>query len=278
MTSQFFPRWNGEIALGVNLSRNKPLILAGPCMLESLELGIKVGTYLKDLCHKHDLSYVFKTSYDKANRTSSAGVRGPGIKAGLAWLKEIKNILNVPILVDVHSAPQALEAAEVADILQVPAFLCHQKDLLQACVKTGKVIQIKKGQWCSGEEMINLGSFLQLQDPNVRLILVERGSCFGYNNLVVDYRNMALWREAGFATVFDGTHSVQLPGALNGKSGGLASMVQPLVRAAVGMGVDGIFLEVHDNPLEALSDAQTQLNFAQAEKILSDISKLSVLC
>lgn len=264
--------WDGTIARDIKLSKN-PVIIAGPCMLESLELGLEVGSFLKKKCATLNLPFVFKSSYDKANRTSMSSTRGPGLNKGLEWLKQVREKLEVPILTDVHSCDQAIEAGKYVDVLQIPAFLCKQRELLVAASSTGKVVQVKKGQWISPEEMLDIAHFIQSLG-NQKVILVERGTCFGYNNLVVDFRNLVEMHKEGHAVIFDATHSVQLPGAGGGKSSGLRHMVHPLARAAIAVGVDGIFMEVHKNPTCALSDADTQLSMELAETILEDIAKI----
>lgn len=272
LQNHLFPgNWDGNITEHITLSRKVPVIIAGPCMLESLELGLEVGTFLKEKCKKLNLPYIFKSSYDKANRTSANSVRGPGMAAGLNWLNQIKKELKVPTLTDVHSSEQAIEAGKYVDIIQIPAFLCKQRELLIAAASTGKVVQIKKGQWTSAEEMLEIAKFIQ-KCGNPKIILVERGSCFGYNNLVVDFRNLVDMNKEGHAVIFDATHSVQLPGASNGKSSGLRHMVHPLTRAAIAVGAEGIFMEVHKDPTCALSDADTQLTMEMADKILDDIA------
>jgi 2-dehydro-3-deoxyphosphooctonate aldolase (KDO 8-P synthase) len=269
-----FPgNWDGNIANNVTLSRIRPIIIAGPCMLETLSLGLEVGSFLKKKCEELNLPFIFKSSYDKANRTSTKSVRGPGMETGLNWLKQIRHELNVPTLTDVHSGEQAIEAGKHVDVIQIPAFLCKQRELLVAAASTGKVIQIKKGQWASSEEMIEIANFLE-KCGNPKIILVERGSCFGYNNLVVDFRNLVEMHKEGHAVIFDATHAVQLPGAAGGKSSGLRHMVHPLARAAIAVGVEGIFMEVHKNPDKALSDADTQLSMELAETILNDIASM----
>ncbi|WP_158997580.1 3-deoxy-8-phosphooctulonate synthase [Pigmentibacter ruber] len=272
-TNFYAGQWDGEICQNVTLSKTRPLIIAGPCMLESLELGLEVGFFMKKLCEKYQLPYVFKSSYDKANRTSATSKRGPGIETGLKWLEKIKKELNVPILTDVHSVAQAEEAGNVVDILQIPAFLCKQRELLIAAAQTGKVVQVKKGQWAAPEEMREIAHFLSACN-NPKTILVERGTCFGYNNLVVDFRNLVEMSKEGHAVIFDATHAVQLPGAGNGCSSGLRDMAHPLAKAAIAVGVDGLFMEVHKNPNEALSDSDTQLTMLMAEKIIEDIAKM----
>lgn len=275
MSNQYlFPgNWDGKITDQVILSKKRPIIIAGPCMLESLNLGIEVCSFLKNICNKLNFQFIFKSSYDKANRTSASSLRGPGLESGLQWLTQIKNKFNVPILTDIHTAEQALIAGKYVDVLQIPAFLCKQRELLACAASTGKVIQIKKGQWASPEEMLDVANFLH-KCGNSKIILVERGSCFGYNNLVVDFRNIIEMQKEGHAVIFDATHAVQLPGASNGKSSGLRHMVHPLSRAAIAVGVEGIFMEVHSNPTNALSDSDTQLSMELAETILCDIASM----
>lgn len=270
ITSNLTQKWDGSITNSVKMGRDKLTIIAGPCMLETLELGLQVGSYLKDLCAEVDVQYVFKSSFDKANRTSASGVRGPGLGQGVEWLAHIKNTLNVPILTDVHSVEQAQAVANVADILQIPAFLCRDQKLLLACAQTNKVIQIKKGQWLSAQDMINIADFLE-DNHFHKIILAERGSCFGYNNLVVDFKNIVDMHAYGHRVVFDATHATQLPGAKNGKSSGLRHMTPALAHAAVAVGIDGLFMEVHPNPENALSDADTQISFKMVSKILKSI-------
>jgi 2-dehydro-3-deoxyphosphooctonate aldolase (KDO 8-P synthase) len=270
--------WDGVITSDVSLnvsrlSGSKPLIMAGPCMFESWEVGAQTCEFMQSLCLKYGFSYIFKSSYDKANRTSSGTARGPGLQNGLELLHKISSTFKVPTLTDVHSADQATAAAKIVDVLQIPAFLCEQKDLLDAAAQSQKTIQIKKGQHRSAAEMIRVANYLEAQGNN-KIILCERGSSFGHNNLVVDFRNLVAMGQEGHAVCFDGTHAVQLPGAGEGVSSGLRNMVQPLVRAAVAIGVQAVFLEVHPNPTLALSDAATQLNFEMADEILADIARI----
>lgn len=269
----FYGNWDGFVTPNLQLSSKKLTVMAGPCMLESLELGLRTGQFLKDLCAELDIQYIFKASFDKANRTSKTGVRGPGFETGVNWLQTIRSELGVPILTDVHTESQVKPLAQICDVLQVPAFLCVERTLLEAVARSGKAVQIKKGQHISVEEILAVAKFIVAQG-NARVMLCERGSCFGYNNLVVDYRNLFEIAEASFATVFDGTHSVQLPGAAGGSSSGLRHLVPALVRAAVGVGIDALFLEVHENPAEALSDKDTQLDFLLARKIITEAKAL----
>ncbi len=263
-------QWDKFITPNIQLSRDKLTIIAGPCMLETLELGLEVGTYLKQLCKELGFNYIFKSSFDKANRTSATGIRGPGMEQGLEWLKTIKEQLDVSVLTDVHDINQIQAAAKVVDVLQIPAFLFREKALLLECAKTKKTIQIKKGQWASAEDMLSIAQFLA--DNNCHNItLVERGTCFGYNNLVVDFRNLVDMAQYNHAVIYDATHAVQLPGAKQGKSSGLREMVPSLIKAALGVGVDGLFMEVHPNPAQALSDADTQISYEMAKDILSSL-------
>lgn len=266
--------WNGEIAQGVRLSPTNLTVIAGPCMLESKELGFAVAEHMKLLCQELGFQYVFKSSYDKANRTSGDTMRGPGLEQGLQWLSEIREHFQVPVLTDVHTPAQAAEAARVVDIVQVPAFLSDQKSLLQACANSQKTIQIKKGQHASPEQLIACADYLAAAGNN-RVMLCERGTSFGYNNLIVDYRNLVLMRQSGFATVFDGTHAAQLPGAGQGQSSGLREMVPSLSAAALAVGIDALFLEVHATPEKALSDASTQIHFETARQILERARQLT---
>ena len=266
--------WNGNIHPAASLSNTKLTIIAGPCMFESKDLGFEVAGKLKALCAELGYNYVFKSRYDKANRTSGNTARGPGLERGLTWLSEVQKELAVPVLTDVHTPGQAKEAGAVVDIVQVPAFLCDQKDLLKSCAETGKVVQIKKGQHAPTEQLIACADYVA-SCGNTKILLCERGTSFGYNNLVVDYRNLVLMNRSGYATVFDGTHAAQLPGAGGGQSSGLRDMVPSLCAAAVAVGIHALFMEVHPAPNKALSDASTQVDFATAENILRNIRRLS---
>lgn len=265
--------WDGR-AGNLDFNASTPTIIAGPCMFETYELGFEVASFLKDVCAREKLNYVFKSSYDKANRTSKNAARGPGLSEGLARLSRIKDELKVPVLTDVHTPDEATAAGEVCDIIQIPAFLCEQRSLLLAAARTNKVIQIKKGQHTNFEQIVASGQFLR-DAGNPRVLLCERGSSFGYHNLVVDYRNLIDWRRAGFHIVFDGTHAAQLPGAGAGHSSGIRYVVAGLTRGAVACGVDGVFLEVHKNPDKALSDAATQLGLDAAAELIGTIAKVA---
>ncbi|MDY6298645.1 MAG: 3-deoxy-8-phosphooctulonate synthase [Selenomonadaceae bacterium] len=244
-------------------------LLAGPCVLESLERSLLIGRTVKEICGRLGINYVFKASFDKANRSSFHSFRGPGLTKGIAWLKTIKEELGVPVVTDIHESYQAAPAAEVADILQIPAFLCRQTDLLHAAAKTGRVVNVKKGQFLAPDDMRNVVDKLHESGCD-QLMLTERGASFGYHNLVVDMRSLPIMRSFGYPVVFDGTHSVQLPGGNGTSSSGNREYVEYLVRAAVGVGIDALFLEVHDNPEEALSDGANMVYLDKLEDLLKE--------
>lgn len=244
-------------------------LLAGPCVLESLERSLLIGRTVKEICGRFGINYVFKASFDKANRSSFHSFRGPGLTKGIAWLKTIKEELGVPIVTDIHESYQAAPAAEVADILQIPAFLCRQTDLLHAAAQTGRVVNVKKGQFLAPDDMRNVVDKLHESGCD-QLMLTERGASFGYHNLVVDMRSLPIMRSFGYPVVFDGTHSVQLPGGNGTSSSGNREYVEYLVRAAVGVGIDALFLEVHDNPEEALSDGANMVYLDKLEDLLKE--------
>lgn len=244
-------------------------LLAGPCVLESLERSLLIGRTVKEICGRLGINYVFKASFDKANRSSFHSFRGPGLTKGIAWLKTIKEELGVPIVTDIHESYQAAPAAEVADILQIPAFLCRQTDLLHAAAQTGRVVNVKKGQFLAPDDMRNVVDKLHESGCD-QLMLTERGASFGYHNLVVDMRSLPIMRSFGYPVVFDGTHSVQLPGGNGTSSSGNREYVEYLVRAAVGVGIDALFLEVHDNPEEALSDGVNMVYLDKLEDLLKE--------
>ena len=249
---------------------NEPLVLlAGPCALESLDRCLYIGRTIKEICGRLGVPYVFKASFDKANRSSFHSFRGPGMEKGIEMLGKIKAELQVPIVTDIHETYQAEPVAKVADILQIPAFLCRQTDLLHAAAGTGRVVNVKKGQFLSPADMRNVVDKLH-ESGSEKILLTERGASFGYNNLVVDMRSFPIMRSFGYPVIFDGTHSVQIPGAAGTKSSGNREYVEYLVRAAVGVGVDGLFLEVHDNPEEALSDGPNMLYLDKLEDLLKD--------
>ena len=244
-------------------------LLAGPCVLESLDRCLYIGRTIKDICGRLGIPYVFKASFDKANRSSFHSFRGPGLKKGLEMLEAIKQELGVPVVTDIHEQNQAGPAAKVADILQIPAFLSRQTDLLHAAAQTGRVVNVKKGQFLAPKDMRNVVDKLHESGCD-QMMLTERGASFGYNNLVVDMRSLPIMRSFGYPVVFDGTHSVQLPGGAGTTSSGNREYVEYLVRAAIGVGIDALFLEVHDNPEEALSDGANMVYLDKLEDLLKD--------
>ncbi len=271
-----------EIAVTVETPNSTPLIvgsgqplllIGGPCALESEELAKTVAGTMREICARLGISYVFKASFDKANRTSLASYRGPGLVDGLATLAKIRRELQVPVISDIHDISQVAAAAEVLDILQIPAFLCRQTDLLIAAAKTGKPVNVKKGQFVSPWDMEN--AVTKIRDVGgTKIMLVERGASFGYNNLVVDMRSLPVMRSFGCPVIFDATHSVQLPGGAGGCSGGQREFIAPLARAAVAVGVDGLFMEIHPNPEKALCDGPNSIPLHQVEELLRQILKV----
>jgi len=246
---------------------NPPLIIAGPCVIESEDITFNSAKKLKEICNTAGLSFVFKSSYDKANRTSIKSFRGPGIDKGLRILSDIKSNLNIPVISDVHSASEVKPAAEVLDALQIPAFLCRQTDLVIAAAKTGKPVNIKKGQFLAPWDIKNIiEKFTSTGNQN--LSVTERGASFGYNNLVVDFRAFPIIRSFGYPVIFDVTHSLQLPGGQGTSSGGQREFAEPLARAAVATGVDGLFFEVHPEPEKALCDGPNMIKLDDFEKML----------
>ena len=261
-----------QINESITLGSGKLLLIAGPCVIESFDLCMEVGTTMKQVCEKLNINYVFKASYDKANRTSAGSFRGSGMEEGLKTLERIKKELNVPVITDIHESYQAAPAAEVADILQIPAFLCRQTDLLLAAGQTGKAINIKKGQFMAPEDMQYAAEKVkETGDENV--FLTERGTTFGYNNLVVDMRSLPVMRQYA-PVVFDVTHSVQRPGGAGGKSGGNREYAPYLAKAAAAAGVDGFFIETHPEPEKALSDGPNMIPLAEMEAFLVDLKKV----
>jgi len=240
--------------------------IAGPCVIESVEGTMDLAAKLVQLAGELDVPLVFKASFDKANRTSVDSYRGPGLFEGLAILKEVRDRFQVPVLTDIHEPGQAALAAEAVDILQIPAFLCRQTDLVVAAAETGKVINVKKGQFMAPEDMANVIDKIT-GTGNSKIILTERGASFGYHNLVADMRSLLIMREFGYPVVFDATHSVQRPGGAGKMSGGDGRWAPALARAAVATGVDGVFMETHVNPAEALSDKANAIAFKDLKKV-----------
>lgn len=253
---------------------DQPLMLiGGPCALESEELAREVASTMKEICSRLGLNYVFKASFDKANRTSITSYRGPGLESGLEILGRIREDLQVPVISDIHEMHQVEPAAEVLDIIQIPAFLCRQTDLLAAAAKSGKPVNVKKGQFVSPWDMKNVVNKLR-ESGSDKVMLVERGASFGYNNLVVDMRSLPVMRSLGCPVVFDATHSVQLPGGAGGSSGGQREFIAPLARAAVAAGIDGLFMEIHPEPEKALCDGPNSIPLAEIEEILQQLLRI----
>ena len=256
------------------IGQRQPLaFIAGPCVIESHESCLKLADQLKTIFQAKKLPFIFKASYDKANRTSVNSYRGPGVKEGIKILADIKKRLDLPILSDVHSEEEIPIVSETLDIIQIPAFLCRQTDLILAAAKTGKPINIKKGQFLAPWDMKAVVEKVR-STGNEQILLTERGTCFGYNNLVSDMRSLVIMRESGYPVIYDATHSVQLPGGQGNVSGGERNMVIPLARAAVATGCDGLFLEVHENPEKALSDAATMLSIEALPNLLDQVLEI----
>lgn len=267
-----------EITLNaLRLGGNNPLFLiAGPCVIESESHARKMAESIARIAADAGVPYIFKASYDKANRSSVKSFRGPGLKEGLRILSKIKHELDLPILSDIHEPSQAAPAAVVCDILQIPAFLSRQTDLLEAAAKTNRIVNVKKAQFLSPWDMSNVVEKVSAAG-NEKIILTERGASFGYQNLVVDMRSFPILQKLGYPVVFDVTHSVQLPGGQGHASGGQPEFIEPLARAAVAAGVDGIFLETHDNPEAALSDGANALPLSQLASLLKRLKELSTV-
>jgi 2-dehydro-3-deoxyphosphooctonate aldolase (KDO 8-P synthase) len=267
-----------KFAVGkVPLGAGAPLFLiAGPCVIESEAHATSTAESLASICSALGIPLIFKASYDKANRSSVDSYRGPGLAEGLRILGGIKRRFSLPVLTDVHEPAHAAPAAEVCDVLQVPAFLCRQTDLLLAVGRAGRAVNLKKGQFLAPGEMANAVEKVA-GTGNTQIILTERGSSFGYQNLVVDMRSFPILRKLGYPVVFDVTHSVQLPGGEGKSSGGQPEFIEPLARAGAAIGVDGLFLEVHDNPAQALSDGSNALSLGQLRPLLEKILRLAAL-
>jgi 2-dehydro-3-deoxyphosphooctonate aldolase (KDO 8-P synthase) len=267
-----------EIGLGaLRLGAGNPFFLiAGPCVIESEAHACAMAEKIARIAADCGVPYIFKASYDKANRSSLKSFRGPGLAEGLRILGKIKKDFGVPVLTDIHESGQAAPVAEVCDILQIPAFLSRQTDLLVAAAKTGRIINVKKAQFLSPWDMNNVVEKI-VGAENERIILTERGASFGYNNLVVDMRSFPVLQKLGYPVVYDATHSVQLPGGQGHASGGQPEFIEPLARAGVAAGVDGIFLETHDNPSAALSDGPNALPLAQLPSLLKRLKQVAEL-
>ena len=248
-------------------------LIAGPCVIENERLCLRVAETLLKVCHRLQIFYVFKASFDKANRTSGKSFRGPGIEAGLRVLAKVRAEFGVPVLTDVHTETQATMAGEVVDILQIPAFLCRQTDLIEAAVLTGQIVNIKKGQFLSPGEMARVVEKAR-EAGGERILLTERGTTFGYNNLVADMRSIPLLQRTGCPVIFDATHSVQLPGGAGDKSGGQREFAPVLAKAALAAGANGLFIETHPQPDKALSDGPNMIPLADMSALLRNLQRV----
>ena len=263
----------GDIKVG---GGNPFVLIAGPCVIESEELVLKVASFVKRVCDKLEIPYIFKSSYDKANRTSISSFRGPGLEEGIRILAKVKEEVGIPILSDVHLPQEAGLAAEVLDILQIPAFLCRQTDLVLAVARTGKPVNVKKGQFLAPHDVKYIVEKIE-SVGNRKILLTERGTAFGYHNLVVDFRSLPIMRETGYPVVFDATHSVQLPGGRGGSSGGDRRFIPFLARAATAVGIDALFMEVHPEPDRALSDGPNMLPLSDLEELLTVLKEIDAI-
>jgi 2-dehydro-3-deoxyphosphooctonate aldolase (KDO 8-P synthase) len=257
----------------LNLTGSPLFVIAGPCVIESLDVCREIGRHVRDVCARLGLTYVFKASFDKANRSSNASFRGPGLKEGLLTLDKVKYMLGVPVLTDIHEVHQAREAAKFVDVLQIPAFLARQTDLLIAAGETGRYVNIKKGQFMSPQEMANAVEKVR-STGNEKILLTERGTFFGYNRLVNDFTALPIMKSFGVPVVFDVTHSTQQPAGLGTQSGGNPQFSPLLARAACAAGVDGLFLECHPDPRNAKSDAATMMSLADVEPLLASCRRI----
>jgi 2-dehydro-3-deoxyphosphooctonate aldolase (KDO 8-P synthase) len=258
---------------GIKIGDGYPFVLiAGPCVVESEELTLSIAKSIKEITNRLNIPYIFKASYKKANRTSSTSFAGIGDDKALAVLSRIKNEIKIPVLTDIHSPEEAIKAATFVDVLQIPAFLCRQTELLLAAGSTGKIVNIKKGQFLAPEDMKHAAEKVASAGNN-KILFTERGTTFGYHNLVVDMRSLVIMRERGYPVVMDATHSVQLP-SKDDTSGGQPKFIKPLAKAAAAVGIDALFLEVHPEPEKALSDASSQLKLSELEDLLIVIKNI----
>lgn len=271
-------RMNSEIEVGpIRIGGRQPLVLiSGPCVIESPDGALAIAAALKELTARLGMGFIFKASYDKANRTAISAYRGPGLKDGLAVLARIKRELDVPLLSDVHAVDEVAAAAEVLDVIQIPAFLCRQTDLLLAAAATGKPVNVKKGQFLAPWDVAHVVAKIAATG-NRRVLLTERGVMFGYNNLVVDFRAIAIMQQTGCPVIFDATHSVQLPGGAGQSSGGQREFAPLLARAAVAAGANGIFMEVHPDPDQALCDGPNSLRLDMLPPLLAQLKAIHKL-
>ena len=261
---------------GVAIGDGPLLLIAGPCVIESEGHAIGIARAVRDIAARCGVPYVFKASYDKANRTSLGSFRGPGLAEGLRILRKVREDVGVPVLTDIHEPAHAAPVAAVADVLQIPAFLCRQTDLLVAAAQTGRAVNIKKGQFLAPSDMRHAAAKVAAAG-NDRVILTERGTSFGYHNLVVDMRSLPMMRSLGYPVIYDVTHSLQLPGAGDGVTAGQAEFIEPLARAGVAAGVDGVFMEVHERPEQARSDAQNALKLDLLEPLLTRLTRIHAI-
>jgi 2-dehydro-3-deoxyphosphooctonate aldolase (KDO 8-P synthase) len=261
----------------ISIGDGRPFaLIAGPCVIESETHVTEIAGQLVDIAARVGVPFIFKASFDKANRTSGRSYRGPGLKEGLRVLAAVKARYDIPLLTDIHEADQADAVADVVDVLQIPAFLSRQTDLIVAAARTGRVVNIKKGQFLSPDDVRHAVAKV-VESGNARVIVTERGTSFGYNNLIVDMRAFPIMRSHGFPVVFDVTHSLQLPGGGDGVTAGLAQYIEPLASAGIAAGVDGIFLEVHEDPARARSDAQNALRLDRLEPLLRRLTALDAI-
>ncbi len=260
----------GNIKIG---GKNPLVLIAGPCAIESESHCLEVGRAIKGIAAKLRVPYIFKSSFDKANRMSIESYRGPGIKKGLEVLKKVKQKLKVPILTDIHCSKEINEVAKVADIIQIPAFLCRQTDIVVAAARTGKVVNIKKGQFLAPWDILPIIKKIE-STGNRQILLTERGASFGYNNLVTDFRALRIMQDFGYPVIYDATHSIQTPGGKGSCSGGERQFVEGLSRAAVAFGCDGLFLEVHQDPDKAPCDGPNMIDLMQLEQLLQQVKKI----
>jgi 2-dehydro-3-deoxyphosphooctonate aldolase (KDO 8-P synthase) len=261
---------------GVAIGDGPLLLIAGPCVIESEGHALGIARAIRDIAARCGVPFVFKASYDKANRTSLGSFRGPGLAEGLRILGKVRDEVGVPVLTDIHEPAHAAPVAAVADVLQIPAFLCRQTDLLVAAAQTGRAVNIKKGQFLAPSDMRHAAAKIAAAG-NDRVILTERGTSFGYHNLVVDMRSLPMMRSLGYPVIYDVTHSLQLPGAGDGVTAGQAEFIEPLARAGVAAGVDGVFMEVHERPEEAKSDAQNALKLDLLEPLLTRLTRIHAI-
>ncbi|BAY81013.1 2-dehydro-3-deoxyphosphooctonate aldolase [Calothrix parasitica NIES-267] len=260
-----------QITQNLYIGDDAPLtLIGGPCVIESEDFTLKMAAEIHKVCQKLKINFIFKSSFDKANRTSIKSFRGQTLDKGLKIFERVKQEVGVPVLTDIHESYQALEVAQVVDVLQIPAFLCRQTDLLLAAAATGKTINVKKGQFLAPWDMKSVVGKLESAGAK-NILLTERGTSFGYNTLVVDFRSVPQMRQLGYPVVFDGTHSVQMPGGQGDKSGGQREFVPYLARAAASVGIDALFMEVHENPDQALSDGPNMIPLAKLEEVLRPV-------